>query len=638
MKKSGSVTVFLSLVFVCVSALVCALVESARTAGTRYYLQNMADSAIDSVFSEYNRELWDAYRLILLESGDEEKTRQDFEAFMKPYAENSGWYRTGAPAAEITDVRTVTDDGGAWFEQEVRDYLQYGWISLDQTPDSAEKLWKKITEAAAMNAITRAYGLRSQEAVRMEKAVAAVSRNLQEQEGLRSSAHADLLSGSNDSFQQAAAGLEKKVRALPGLIADYDARADAFGKHLDEVQSAHEADFQKLEEENRRALEEQIASYRAYTAQDGERRTVLDALDDNAENTLNNIANVRMLADDTEQAIEDAKNDPDANVDEDGLWREVADAWDTVKVPAFAGAFGVRDEKKEKLLESVADLAEDGFLNLVLPAGRNASETEFDLSAFPSRTAVTARTDGGPSLLTSLAVGEYAGKFLPNFTDNSSRPIACQLEYVVTGSESDRDNLSGALLRILAVREGLNYLSIMADSGKRDQARALAIEIAGSAALPALAGLLECLIIAAWAGAESLMDLKALLSGKKIALVKSAEDWMLSLPDVLLIAAERRLPDARIRESKFGISYESYLKLLLFVRTAEERNYRIMDMIQAGMREKERTFLMQNCIYGMQATVTCDARHLFTSLILSSGGSPRISPEYTVTAQTVKAY
>ena len=39
MRKSGQITVFLSLVMLCVCSLVCGLVESARTAGAGWYLK-----------------------------------------------------------------------------------------------------------------------------------------------------------------------------------------------------------------------------------------------------------------------------------------------------------------------------------------------------------------------------------------------------------------------------------------------------------------------------------------------------------------------------------------------------------------------------------------------------------------------
>ena len=52
MKRNGSVTVFLALVITCCSALICALTESARTAGARLYVRTMADAAADSLLSQ----------------------------------------------------------------------------------------------------------------------------------------------------------------------------------------------------------------------------------------------------------------------------------------------------------------------------------------------------------------------------------------------------------------------------------------------------------------------------------------------------------------------------------------------------------------------------------------------------------
>ena len=64
----GEITVFLSLILVCVFSLMMGLLESARTAGARLYLQMAADSALFSVMSQYNRNLWGRYRLLFLES------------------------------------------------------------------------------------------------------------------------------------------------------------------------------------------------------------------------------------------------------------------------------------------------------------------------------------------------------------------------------------------------------------------------------------------------------------------------------------------------------------------------------------------------------------------------------------------
>ena len=68
MRKQGEITVFLSLIIVCVLSLFMGLLESARTAGARLYAQVAANSAMDSVMSQYNRNLWEMYHLLFLEA------------------------------------------------------------------------------------------------------------------------------------------------------------------------------------------------------------------------------------------------------------------------------------------------------------------------------------------------------------------------------------------------------------------------------------------------------------------------------------------------------------------------------------------------------------------------------------------
>lgn len=91
MRKSGQITVFLSLVMLCVCSLVCGLVESARTAGAGWYLKMAADSAMDSVFSGYHRAAWEQYRLFLLEYEDEDEPGSTWLKHMEPYMETHGW-------------------------------------------------------------------------------------------------------------------------------------------------------------------------------------------------------------------------------------------------------------------------------------------------------------------------------------------------------------------------------------------------------------------------------------------------------------------------------------------------------------------------------------------------------------------
>lgn len=641
MKRSGSVTVFLALVITCCSALICALTESARTAGTRFYVRNMADSAIDSLFSRYHKPLWESYRLLGYEYPDDSVCIQDLENFMKPYVEDCGWYAISSPNAEITQKTFLTDDGGVWFEQEILDYLKYGWINLDFTPTSAKDLWEQIREAQTMDSIIKDYGLRTREAVAMEKSIMKIQRNLDAQKKLQAEARQQVRAGNNSSFQKTASQLERTIQSFPALIDAYDQKANAYSANLAEIEARHQADIENLRPENQEIIKKELASCREYADQDGIRRLEIDALDDNQDYTLRIIQDVRQFADETEDYIESADDEDDEDedgddIDEDALWASVANAWDSVLVPTLGAAHGIRDEETESLLESILDLAASGYLHIILPPDRSIPENRFDCSNFPSATSVTPRPDDSIDLLTSIAVNEYAGEYLPCFTDRAEQEITCQLEYVVAGKAHDKENLRIATSEILALREALNFIYIMANQDMRDEAHAIAEIIASAAHIPGLTLLVECLIIAAWALTEAFMDLRLLLEGKKAALIKTNESWMTDFTDILRLAGTLHLPEEKLCEADTGISYESYLKLLLFTKTQTERDYRTMDMIQANLIHKDPDFLIKNCLYGMHAQISCDSRHLFTLLGISASGG--IDTSFPVAVETVKAY
>ena len=141
----GEITVFLSLILVCVFSLMMGLLESARTAGARLYLQMAADSALFSVMSQYNRNLWDRYRLLFLEYEAEEDLLASFEQYLGFYLEQDQFYPARLEAAEITELVKAGDAGGAFLEQEILSYIQY---RLPEVAGNLAGIAKEAEEAA----------------------------------------------------------------------------------------------------------------------------------------------------------------------------------------------------------------------------------------------------------------------------------------------------------------------------------------------------------------------------------------------------------------------------------------------------------------------------------------------------------
>ena len=141
MKEKGEITVFLSLILVCVISLLLGILESARTAGARLYLQMAADSAAASLFSQYNRNLWDMYRLLFLEADTDEAVMESYDRYIDFYMEQENLYPMKNDGSRIIEKRMLEDDAAAAFEEEILAYIMY------RLPDVASNL-AGITEAA----------------------------------------------------------------------------------------------------------------------------------------------------------------------------------------------------------------------------------------------------------------------------------------------------------------------------------------------------------------------------------------------------------------------------------------------------------------------------------------------------------
>ena len=102
MKKRGEITVFLSLTLVCILSLFMGLLESARTAGARLYLTMAANSAMASVMSQYNRNLWDMYHLLFLEYESPEAIGRSFDTYLDFYLEQENLYPMKRKSREVT--------------------------------------------------------------------------------------------------------------------------------------------------------------------------------------------------------------------------------------------------------------------------------------------------------------------------------------------------------------------------------------------------------------------------------------------------------------------------------------------------------------------------------------------------------
>ena len=214
-----------------------------------------------------------------------------------------------------------------------------------------------------------------------------------------------------------------------------------------------------------------------------------------------------------------------------------------------------------------------------------------------------------------LLVLEYMEEFFSSYTNKKEGHfLEYEMEYVITGNVAERKNLEEALERILLIREAANVTYLLQDKGKM----ALVDGLAGAVGLiagenPGVVKVIQIGIVAAWAYMESILDVRELVAGGCIPLIKQAEEWTTTFTG-MLTAFDK---SARANACTQGLRYADYLKQILFFVKDSEVAYRMMEVMEMGMRQKNEfeNGRMNHMVVAMRYKLCFQSQPLFSSLV-----------------------
>ena len=180
-----------------------------------------------------------------------------------------------------------------------------------------------------------------------------------------------------------------------------------------------------------------------------------------------------------------------------------------------------------------------------------------------------------------------------------------QIEYILAGKNVDWQNLEYVASRLLRWREVANVIYILSDSAKIAEAKAAAAALAAVLACPALLEPVAYTILFAWAYVESLQDVKTLLAGGRVPIMKTAADWKTGI-NSLTGVRESLSADSGGR----GLNYKEYLQIMLFLQDREDRTFRAMDIMEMDIRRTpgNARFRMDACFDTYQADMSVSSR------------------------------
>lgn len=282
---------------------------------------------------------------------------------------------------------------------------------------------------------------------------------------------------------------------------------------------------------------------------------------------------------------------------------------DEIGLPSKEVEEGVYEEVP---LNNPADIANatrsSGVLNLVLDDPSQVSAVKVNLKNYISHRSLmhgtglceeAAETSGGPD---ELVFEAYLFEKCGHFGQELDKSVLkYQIEYILMGEDTDWQNLEQVAKRLLRWREAANVLYILSDESKIAEAEAMALALTAVALCPELAEPVKYTILIAWAYVESLQDIRTLLRGGRVPVMKTASDWKTGINSIKNVRGS--LSDDN---GGRGLDYEEYLRIMMFLQNREKRTYRAMDIIEMDIRKTPGNgrFRLDSCFDTYQARLS----------------------------------
>lgn len=174
-----------------------------------------------------------------------------------------------------------------------------------------------------------------------------------------------------------------------------------------------------------------------------------------------------------------------------------------------------------------------------------------------------------------------------------------QVEYLLCGKAKDLDNLEEVMTDILHIREGINFTYLMSDGNKLAQAEAYAWMISALFLSPEIKDAVKATLLFAWSYAESVKDVRILMDGGKLPLLKSQETWNTPLSQLLMFTS--CLDQYKVLSD--GMTYDDYLKFFLSIKSEQDLLYRFADICEMDIRMTQGNdyFQMDGCVGAIRA-------------------------------------
>lgn len=186
---------------------------------------------------------------------------------------------------------------------------------------------------------------------------------------------------------------------------------------------------------------------------------------------------------------------------------------------------------------------------------------------------------------------EYIMSKMGNYLDQrDDTKLKYEAEYIVFGQGGDIMNMECMVQNLFNVRALEDFISLNLATDKVEAVRPIGETLGPLTQIPE--PVITETILLVWAMAEAVTDVRELIDGKRVPLIKTSEQINVSLEGLISFLGEEIEPDDEVIEtpvSENGIpnitlGYSDYLRVFLHALPSKRKVYRTMDMIEQDLR------------------------------------------------------
>lgn len=643
-------------------SLVTTSLESAHISGVRSQIACAEDASMYSLFSYYEKALFDEYKILAINN------RQDLtgilEREMGVYEQVGTGFdgynhlRFATESVSIDSQISLVDNNGDHFQAEVdqivvsdvidkvknqivsmasktkagtalSNYMNKIMKPLKKLTKKINKIMKMVMELKKLEEDTEDYVYHSRKMISNYKKKIAEADSEEELKALTEEFEKDLndnLTELNDLKNSYKKTLSKLKKALD----DYLDEADKLDKTVGSPSKV--LDNEEVDKETKKEIKESVEAMSDMTSSDGKTYKEMKSCSKEIDKKQKEL----------DKVMEKTSEGMSAKSLEDGSFEKVVD--DVEKMGDFSNLPDAvnpdQAEKTEKaeeeaeearesfdfdaMADAAARIATEGLASVVLGPDVKLSQRKFDMSEFPSKEkgkGDSIKSDAGlfqrivKTGADIVATNIYMTDYMDCFTDGDQY----DLEYILGGQKSDLQNLNSTVNQLILLRSGLNFIYLMTDKAKQAEAQTLAtslFSVTGEAAV-IIIPIAKWVILAGWAAAEAVVDVVHLLREEKVVFLKNQSTWNTTLKEIPKILTETIVKTDKKPSNQAGnkgFTYKEYLRFLLFFHSRVSNIYRGMDMIQWNLCQDDEEFRMKDCLFEVEAGFQLRSEPIFPAL------------------------